>query len=104
MPRIVRPPKIKIGIRTRSNTLRSKIPRPTSNAVTTAQIVRTMKRGENGSINVSMGPFQAVRPSLLVALTRQPNPTGKTTLYTKSGGGVTGTTTDRHQRGESSGG
>src|ERR1700730_2447553 len=59
MPRTVRPPKITIGIRTRSNTLRSRIPIPSSNAVTTAQIVRTMKRGENGSSNVSMGPLKA---------------------------------------------
>jgi hypothetical protein len=29
---------------------------PRSSAVTTEQIVRMMKRGENGSINVSMGP------------------------------------------------
>src|ERR1700739_846043 len=29
---------------------------PRSNTVTTPQIVRTMKRGENGSSNVSMGP------------------------------------------------
>jgi hypothetical protein len=27
--------------------------------VTTLQIVRTIKRGENGSINVSMGPLEA---------------------------------------------
>src|SRR6202000_2825656 len=32
---------------------------PSSNAVTTLQIVRTIKRGENGSINVSMGPLEA---------------------------------------------
>jgi hypothetical protein len=30
--------------------------------VTTAQIVRTMKRGENGSINVSMGPLRQLLP------------------------------------------
>jgi hypothetical protein len=30
--------------------------------VTTAQIVRTMKRGENGSINVSMEPLGQIVP------------------------------------------
>src|SRR5712671_5415310 len=54
MPSSVRAPKITIGTNTRSNTLRSTIPIPSSNAVTTAQIVRTTKRGENGSNNVSM--------------------------------------------------
>jgi hypothetical protein len=30
--------------------------------VTTAQIVRTMKRGENGSINVSMATLRRILP------------------------------------------
>src|SRR6478735_6081140 len=58
MPRNVRAPKITIGISRISQIfgLWSKIPIPISNAVTTAQIVRTMKRGENGSSSVSIEP------------------------------------------------
>jgi hypothetical protein len=58
MPRNVRAPKITIGISRISQIfgLWSKIPIPISNAVTTAQIVSTMKRGENGSSSVSIEP------------------------------------------------
>ena len=42
-----------------SKILRSAMPMPISSAVTTAQIVRTMKRGENGSSRVSMIPSSA---------------------------------------------
>src|SRR2546430_17730313 len=58
MPRNVRAPKITIGISRISQIfgLWSKIPIPSSNAVTTAQIVSTMKRGENGSSSVSIKP------------------------------------------------
>src|ERR1700744_52264 len=59
MPSSVSAPKMTIGITTSLNTLGSTIPMPSSNAVTTLQIVRTIKRGENGSINVSMGPLEA---------------------------------------------
>src|SRR5437588_11715790 len=60
MPSNVRAPKMIIGIRTISNTLWSTIPIASSNAVTTAQIVRTMKRGENGSSSVSMEPLRRI--------------------------------------------
>src|SRR5437870_12190873 len=60
MPSNVRAPKMMIGITTISNTLWSTIPIPSSNAVTTAQIVRTMKRGENGSRIVSMEPLRRI--------------------------------------------
>jgi hypothetical protein len=33
---------------------------PSSNAVTTAQIVSTMKRGENGSSSVSIKPLSRI--------------------------------------------
>jgi len=39
-----------------STTLWSAIPMPISSTVTTQQIVRMMKRGENGVISVSMDP------------------------------------------------
>src|ERR1700733_2424821 len=66
---------------------------PSSNTVTTAQIVRTMKRGENGSINVSMGPL-AADSAVLFLVGRKPksatsliqNPDN---LYTISGAPVT---------------
>src|SRR6266478_7888228 len=46
---------------------------PRSDAVTTAQIVRTMKRGENGSISVSMGPSgEFSRPFLAASLAQLP--------------------------------
>ena len=56
MPSTVSAPKIRIGISTTSQIfgLWSKIPIPSSSAVTTPQIVSTMKRGENGSSSVSM--------------------------------------------------
>jgi len=57
MPSTVSAPKMTIGTRTRSKALWSAIPMPSSEAVTTAQIVSTMKRGENGSISVSMEPL-----------------------------------------------
>ena len=67
MPSRVSPAKISSGTRMMSNTLWSTIPIPSSNAVTTAQIVSTMKRGENGSISVSMVPLQAnIRPIMVV--------------------------------------
>src|SRR6201996_265275 len=54
MPSAVRPPKMTSGTRMNQETLWSKIPTNSSRAVTTAQIVSTMKRGENGSSSVSM--------------------------------------------------
>ena len=51
---------MRVGISTRSNTLRSKTPMTSSSAVTTAQIVSTMKRGENGSSSVSMAPLRQI--------------------------------------------
>ncbi|MET3315276.1 hypothetical protein AB7M42_000604 [Bradyrhizobium diazoefficiens] len=39
-----------------SKILRSAMPKPIRSAVTTAQIVSTMKRGENGISRVSMAP------------------------------------------------
>ena len=56
MPSSVSAPKITIGISRISHIfgLWSKIPMPISKAVTTAQIVSTMKRGENGSSSVSI--------------------------------------------------
>jgi hypothetical protein len=58
MPSSVSAPKITIGITTISHIfwLWSKIPTAISKAVTTAQIVSTMKRGENGSSSVSIEP------------------------------------------------
>jgi hypothetical protein len=56
---------------------------PSSNAVTTPQIVRTMKRGENGSISVSMGPLWADY-AVLFFVRCKPNPTFGTMLYTIS--------------------
>ena len=48
---------------------------PNSNAVTTAQIVSTMKRGENGSISVSMGspPGQFSAGIMVVDPAAKPN-------------------------------
>jgi hypothetical protein len=66
--------------------------------VTTAQIVRTMKRGENGSINVSMGPLEAdsavlflvgCKPKSATSLIQNPD-----NLYTISGAPVTDMTAD----------
>src|SRR3954463_1071542 len=42
---------------TMSTTLWSAMPMPISSTVTTQQIVRTMNRGENGIISVSMEPL-----------------------------------------------
>src|SRR4029453_13740294 len=58
MPSSASAPKITIGISRIFQIfgLWSKIPIPISNAVTTAQIVSTMKRGENGSSSVSIEP------------------------------------------------
>ena len=60
---------------------------PSSNAVTTAQIVRMMKRGENGSSNVSMGPLRQILP--YYSCRPQPDPAIRTNLYTISGAPVT---------------
>src|SRR5580704_7140377 len=56
---------------------------PSSSPVTTAQIVRTMKRGENGSSSVSMVPLGQILPYYSCRL--QPDPTIRTMLYTISG-------------------
>src|SRR6266581_5396634 len=80
MPSKVRPPKMIMGTRTRSNTLRSTIPMPNNSAVTTAQIVRTMKRGENGSSSVSMAPLGQI-----LIFEPLPDPTIRTIPLTLSG-------------------
>src|SRR3954462_7649729 len=49
-----RPPNSRIGISRKSNHSGSKMTSATRSAVTTVQIVSTMKRGENGSSSVSM--------------------------------------------------
>src|ERR1700716_691217 len=62
-----------------STTLWSCIPMPISSTVTTQQIVRMMKRGENGVISVSMGPlgqcvavlFFSAQSTPLVLMVRQ---------------------------------
>jgi hypothetical protein len=49
-----------------------------------------MKRGENGSINVSMGPLRQVLPLLfvIVLVHREPNPASEIALYKLSGAQV----------------
>ena len=65
MPSSVRPPKITSGISDQIEHLVIGEPIPSSSAVTTAQIVSTMKRGENGSISVSMESLGRCMPRLM---------------------------------------
>src|SRR5579864_8033950 len=70
MPSSVSAPKTTNGMRISSNALWSTMPMPRSSAVTTEQIVRMMKRGENGSISVSMGPSDVFVGLLLSQTTK----------------------------------